>query len=120
MPAEPTAEERYAARLAVLTAQFQCELPSRRETLRQQWRALNDDWSLDALNALHGSTHNLAGAGSTFGYDELTARARAVDRHFKVLLERQALPETTLWVEVSALFAELEAELQRILTQLEL
>ncbi len=115
--AQSSAEERFAARMAVLTAQFQRELPSRFNTLRRQWRMLSESWSFDALDALHGSTHNLAGVGSTFGYDELTVRARALDRHFKTLLREQRAPDTALWVEIGALFAELEAELQRIVVQ---
>lgn len=117
-PAELTAEERFAARMKVLTEQFQRELPSRFEALRQHWRTLNDSWSLDALSAFHHSTHNLAGSGATFGYDELTTHARAVDRHLKVLLDRKVSPDTALQREISALFVTLEAELQRILVQL--
>lgn len=116
--AELSAEQRFAARMAALTEQFRRELPDRLIALRQQWRALNDAWNSDALSALHGSTHNLAGAGATFGYDELTTRARAVDRHFKVLLEQSQAPDIALREEMNVLFNALEAELQRIVNQL--
>lgn len=118
-PAQLGAEERFAARMLELTAQFQRELPARLATLRQQWQALHAAWSIEALAALHGSAHNLAGAGSTFGYDALTERARALDRHLKALLSQQAPPEAARWAEIGACFAELEVELQAILTRLE-
>ncbi|HET8710047.1 MAG TPA: response regulator, partial [Spongiibacteraceae bacterium] len=114
-----TPQQRFAARMVELTAQFQRELPLRLTTLRAQWLELQGSWSLDAVNSLHGSVHNLAGAGSTFGYDEVTARARALDRHLKILLAEQKQPDTMLRVEISALFAELEAELRRIVLQLQ-
>lgn len=117
---ELSAEDRFAARMAVLTAQFQRELPVRLDTLQQHWRALREAWNVDTLNALHGSAHNLAGAGATFGYDELTERARALDRCIKVfLLQHKSSPAHASLVEIGSLFADLEAELQRILATLE-
>lgn len=115
---EQSPEERFAARMAVLTAQFHSELPSRLSTLQQQWRALNETWSIDTLKALHNNTHNVAGSGATFGYDELTIRARAIDRQFKLLLDRTEIPDSNLRAELGVLFAALEAEFQRILAQL--
>ena len=118
-PAAPKspAEQRFAARMVELTAQFQRELPLRLATLRQQWQALSETASAETLSALHNTVHNLAGAGSTFGYDELTRRARAFDRELKPLLGSPAPVLAT--VELTQLFANLETELQRILEQLE-
>lgn len=116
--AERSSEARFAERMAALTAQFRSELPSRLSTLQQQWRTLNETWSFDVLHELHRSTHNIAGAGATFGYDEVTVRARAVDRHFKALLEHPQLPDANLRQEISTLFAALESEMQRIVSQL--
>lgn len=116
---ELTVEQRFAARMAALTQQFRQELPTRLETLRQQWRALRQQWNIETLNELHRSTHNLAGAGATFGYEEMTARARAVDRRLKALLQEQQQPDAALWVEISVSFAELESALQNIVAQLE-
>jgi two-component system, OmpR family, response regulator len=116
---ELSADERFAARMLALTEQFQRELPARFDALREQWQALQESWSLDTLRALHTNTHNLAGAGSTFGYDELTVRARALDRRLKVLLAEQQPPDAATAGEISSLFTELEAELQCILAQLE-
>ncbi len=119
--APQTPEARFAERMAALTAQFRDELPSRLTLLQRQWHTLSNAWSVDewsenALRELHGCTHNLAGSGSTFGYDELTERARAVDRHFKMLLLQQHIPDAALQVEIHKLFTALEAELQRIVT----
>ncbi|HEY3698654.1 MAG TPA: response regulator [Spongiibacteraceae bacterium] len=116
---ELTVEQRFAARMAALTQQFQQELPARLKTLRQQWRALRQQWNIETLHELHRSTHNLAGAGATFGYEEMTARARAVDRRLKALLQDQQQPDAALWVEISVAFAELESALQNIVAQLE-
>lgn len=114
-----TPEQRFAARMVELTAQFQRELPERCAALQQQWRTLQAQWSFEAINALHGLVHNLAGAGSTFGYDELTNRARAFDRHLKTLLARQAQSDAQLQLDTDVLYAELDSELQRILRQLD-
>lgn len=118
--AELSPEDRFAARMAALTEQFQRELPMRLDTLQRQWQALCESWSIDTLSALHGSTHNLAGAGSTFGYDELTARARALDRQLKSLLSQSQSPDSGMLGEIGVLFADLEVELQRILMQLDI
>lgn len=115
---ENAAEKRFAERMATLTEQFCRELPSRLAALQQQWQALNAEWNFEALSALHSSTHNLAGAGATFGYDELTTRARAIDRHFKIALEKKQLPDSTVRTEIGMLFAALESELQRVIAAL--
>lgn len=116
--AEMTVEQRFAARMTALTQQFQSELPARLDALRQQWQALHEQWSLEQLDELHRSAHNLAGAGATFGYDEITARARALDRHLKLLLQQQQQPGAAVGSEISLLFAELESVLQAVVTQL--
>ncbi|MFT3931687.1 MAG: response regulator [Spongiibacteraceae bacterium] len=120
---ENAAEKRFAERMAALTEQFRRELPSRLMTLQQQWQVLDAEWNiaernLDALRGLHSSTHNLAGAGATFGYDELTTRARAIDRHFKIALEQKQLPDAAARIEIGTLFAALESELQRVIAEL--
>jgi two-component system, OmpR family, response regulator len=86
--------------------------------LQQQWLAFTVSWDLDLLPELHTSTHNLAGAGATFGYDELTTRARAVDRHFKIMLQERQQPGADVRSEVSELFNALEIELRRIVASL--
>jgi two-component system, OmpR family, response regulator len=117
--AELSAEARFTERMAALTAQFQRELPERLAEMRHYWQVLKQFWNLDALNSMHRCTHNLAGAGSTFGYDALTTRARTLDRHLKVLLAQQQQPDAALWVEISTHFADLETEIQRVVAQLQ-
>ncbi len=117
-PVDLSKEERFRARMAALTEQFRTELPVRLSTLQQQWLALTTQWSEQTLRDVHGSTHNLAGSGSTFGYEELTARARAVDRHVKLLLEQQQRADAVQREDICTLYIALEAELSRIIAEL--
>lgn len=114
---EMSPETRFAERMRALTVQFHQELPVRLDTLRQLWAQLSLRWNAENLENLHRNAHHLAGTGATFGYGDLTTRARALDRHLKILMQKQDAPELSLQQEIHARLIELENELERIIAQ---
>lgn len=115
---EPSAEARFSARMAALTRQFQHELPERLEQLRAQWEQLDQQWSGAAVEALQRSTHNLAGSGATFGYEEITQRARTLDRLLKQLQTEAEPPADSTRRELAHAFVEFETAIRRVVLEL--
>lgn len=87
------------ARLAAVKRAYVDDLPARAAGLRAAWAQVQAGTSSrGALEELHRLAHNLAGSGATFGFTELSARARAFEIPLKALLQdanadRSALPE---------------------------
>ncbi len=69
---------------------FANRLPERLEEIELAWSEVRKTgWAADPLRELHRLTHSLTGAGSTFGYPEVTRTARCLERY---LQELQATP----------------------------
>jgi len=65
-------------RLQQLSAQFRAGLPNKLAEIRGLWnRSTNGD--VEALRSLRYQVHRLAGSAATFGFDEITDRARGVE-----------------------------------------
>ena len=65
--------------LEAVSRAFKTQLPERGREIERQWSAVRkqpDD--LDLLEGLYRLTHNLAGAGGTFGFSQITDVAREV------------------------------------------
>lgn len=108
----------FAARMTQLKQQFERELPQRHRELQQHWARLCVQWQLNEIEALHVGVHNLAGAGSTFGYDAITDSARALDIRLKALLTQRTAPADEIWRELVTLFLALDTDLRRALAAL--
>lgn len=64
-----------------LKARFVNGLTDRVAAMRRAWQVIESSEGADeaARNALFHQVHSLAGSGATFGYDELTVAARALE-----------------------------------------
>lgn len=103
----------FAERMAALGAQFRAELPRRLAELEARWAELERLWQqralapdsvpedVPALAELHRGAHNLAGSGTTFGYEALTVQARQVDNLLKTLARRQVGLTAGFWSELT-------------------
>lgn len=105
---------RFAERLQALTRQFHAELPQRRRELGAQWSQLAGAWDATLLAEFQRGVHGLAGSGSTFGLDEVTARARVLDNLLKPLLNGATAPAPAALAEIAAAFAALEQVLRAV------
>lgn len=102
----------FTERMAALGAQFRAELPRRVADLQSQWGELEHLWSrgalapdvmpedVPALAELHRIAHNLAGSGSTFGFEAITVQARVVDTLLKTLARHQVQLNAAFWAEL--------------------
>jgi len=75
------------ARLREVRAEFDQQLPLRGEQISACWAHLKRErQSREAQQALYRMVHNLAGAGGTFGHDEISAKARQVADPLRCLM----------------------------------
>jgi chemotaxis protein histidine kinase CheA len=70
----------FDSKWQALKKRFEERLVARFEVIDRAWQELttfpNDE---EALSTLFHQVHSLAGSGATFGYDELSASARALE-----------------------------------------
>lgn len=123
------AQAGFAERMEALGAQFRAELPGRLAAFEAQWAQLGRLWAQGALTPqavpddvaalaeLHRIAHNLAGSGSTFGFENLTERARAVDNLLKTLARRQTSFNAAFWTELERACARLTQALRAALSE---
>lgn len=86
-PAAPSFQERFAA----LGREWRAQLPARLADVQSRsaaCRCAPDD--AGALEELHRLVHTLAGSAGTFGLDELSVRARAMEHELEDLMARPA------------------------------
>lgn len=95
--------ENYEAELANLRAEYAAELPGRLAEIDRLWHALEDGpWSLESLKQLHLQVHRLAGAGTTFGYAEMSRTARDLEKLMLDWLSETERPDVAALREASA------------------
>ena len=97
-------------RLRELTMQFTEQLPGRLQAIRSGIEKLEADrTSADALNEIRTHAHRLAGSGSTFGFQTLSAVAREIERFIiNVAKNGQTIEEKDV-AEIKRLASDLEA-----------
>lgn len=75
-----TDHDEFQRRFKAIQEGFVAELPAKHRQIRAHWQSLRGAWSQQRLQALYLTVHRLAGAGETFGFAELSERARQLDR----------------------------------------
>lgn len=78
MSKESIQEKLEKVRLSYITT-----LDEKREDIETHWRELNESWDDETYNSLYMVIHSIAGSAETFGFPELTQRARSVIDQFK-------------------------------------
>lgn len=74
--------------LQELQEYFAGRLPDRLREIDEAWaRVQGSAWSPEPLRELHRLVHSLSGAGTTFGFPEVTRTARALERFLKSALD---------------------------------
>jgi HPt (histidine-containing phosphotransfer) domain-containing protein len=93
---------------ADLRGSFRLRLAERMREIEEAWeaaRAAGD--ALEPLRHLHRLVHSLAGAAGTFGYPEVSAAARLLERRAKELLLAPGHPGGSGASELAFLLATL-------------
>jgi len=105
-----TAEE-IQQKLRALYDEFAVMLPSKLEEINDAWRTVLQSNSTTDLNDLIFYCHKLAGAGTSFGFQDITESARAVETELKNVLNKSD-DEHVIWTrEIKDRLALLIAEL---------
>src|SRR5215212_10506471 len=82
LPSDPVLE------LKELQEYFAGRLPERLADLEEAWAAVAaSGWETGSVRTLHRLVHSLTGAGSTFGYPEVSRTARGLERFLKAVLD---------------------------------
>src|SRR5215218_8983618 len=82
LPSDPVLE------LKELQEYFAGRLPERLAELEEAWAALAESgWETERVRTLHRLAHSLTGAGSTFGFPEVSRTARVLERFLKAMLD---------------------------------
>jgi chemotaxis protein histidine kinase CheA len=88
----PDARARLERELRALSEEFAAGLPQRLSDIQMAWQAaVTAQWSASAFDALYRHCHSLAGAGGTFGFDDVGMTARALSDWLKEVREYPAL-----------------------------
>jgi len=96
-------EENYQAELAALRAEYASELPKRLSEINALWQSLeNGPWSPEVLHKLHLQIHRLAGAGTTFGYADMSKTARSLEKQLMAWLREPDRPNEPTWEAAKA------------------
>lgn len=78
----------FVERLQALRDAYSAQLPGKIDELRQLWEAQRLKPSVDGLRTLHRLVHSLSGSGATFGYNDVSLRARELEVYLKTVLSR--------------------------------
>lgn len=93
--------------LQELQEYFAGRLPDRLREIDEAWsRVQASAWSPEPLRELHRLVHSLSGAGTTFGFPEVTRTSRVLERFLKSVLEGSG-PEGVADDHVLELLAEI-------------
>lgn len=96
-------------KLAEIKCSYIRELPQRATDLCAAWdQTETGDWMQDSLRELHRLVHSLSGSGATFGFNDLSAKAHALEVPLAKLLDDSAADRSAL----SGLFESLLAALK--------
>lgn len=77
--------------LRELALDFAAKLPARLEEIRRAWQQTEHaGWTGESFEALYRNCHSLAGAGGTFGFDDVGSAARTLTDWLKHVRDRPA------------------------------
>ena len=78
--------------LEAVSRAFKAQLPERGREIERQWSAVRKQpGDLGLLEGLYRLTHNLAGAGGTFGFSQITDVAREVTEPLRITLKERKI-----------------------------
>lgn len=85
------------------------KLPGKIAELCACWGELSADWQMESLSTFHRLAHTLAGSGATFGFEQVSYSARALEQTLKALVKN----ESSLNEEISETIERQLKELQQ-------
>lgn len=80
-------------RLRLLNVTYAAQLPEKIQQIETAWHALQNVWDKEKIHALHRLVHSLTGSGATFGFAELSSKARILEQTLKGLDDQNVAPD---------------------------
>lgn len=109
-------QDEFLQKLKESKAKYISNLPAKISEMQLIWNHLNNDWRLETLLKLQNLAHNLAGSGGTFGFPNLSEKAKSLELALNNLHSNgDTKPEEIYKKEINELFIALqEVELEAI------
>jgi len=96
--------------LLVLTRTYEEDLPRQLAEIQRLWNALLESGgSVQAIEAFHARVHQIAGAGASFGFARLGARARELERLALSWLQSKLAPGRDEFAQVEVLLHQMNS-----------
>jgi len=112
MPNQPPPLENQ---LQVIREEFAADLPRRMSLIKQGWTVLaSGDWSGEVLNEVLLQVHNLTGAGTTFGFSEISEMARDFEIQLKSAMGETFGPDPDLVRALDLTFQALQQTIEAV------
>lgn len=99
-------DDNIQRKLQALRQDYTNALPQRINLLHTLWQALQQGWGSATLQAFHRDVHSLCGSAGTYGYSDISFRARQLEQALKQQDDKQpanALQRTHLQTLVDGL-----------------
>lgn len=95
----PTAE--FQKKLHLLAVSYAEKLPNKISVIEEKWQQLQNAWCLEELEVLHRMVHSLTGSGKTFGFAELSVKARILEQNLKHIAQLNGLNSEAQRLEIN-------------------
>lgn len=79
----------FELHLEKLKGDYKAQLPQKIEAVVSDWASLCQTWNADSMVILHRNVHSLIGTSGTFGFNDISKAARALEVFLKPLLEKK-------------------------------
>ena len=108
----PSPEEQLHQKLSKLRQAFVDQLPEKLESLHEHWQLVtSENWPDEATHAFHLLVHSLIGTSSTFGFTEISNKARQLEILIKNILANKTPPNTEDTEIITNIFSALCSEM---------
>lgn len=90
-----------SAKLQALRKDYSARLPEKGRSILTMWQSLEQNWSESGVAELQRMCHSLAGSGSTYGYSEITRKARDAENKLSALATKEQKPDNEKRVQIT-------------------
>ncbi len=74
-----TEKNNFEEHLKKLKSDYAKQLPGKMDALILEWKSLQEEWTQDKITIFHRNVHSLIGTSGTFGFIELSKKARELE-----------------------------------------
>jgi len=97
----------FEEKLQSLAAMYAERLPNKISEIEKVWQRLQNEWDQDGLVVMHRLVHSLSGSGKTFGFADLSIKARILEQNLKRIAQLGKAIDDTEYLEINNQIAAL-------------